>query len=89
MDSKKALVYKNQNNDIYFVCFPSDLSAIYVQSAQIIQSAHMSQKQDGHNIYAIMKAMCPPGYLHNGFAATHALVVMTGMVHGTLLRLLS
>ena len=25
------------------------------------------------NIYAIMKTMCPPGYHHNGFVATHAL----------------
>ena len=24
-------------------------------------------------IYVIMKTMCPPGYHHNGFAATHAL----------------
>ena len=24
-------------------------------------------------IYAIMKIMCPPGYRHNGFVATHAL----------------
>ena len=24
-------------------------------------------------IYAIMKTMCPPGYLHNGFVTTHAL----------------
>ena len=24
-------------------------------------------------IYAIMKAMCPPSYHHNGFEATHAL----------------
>ena len=24
-------------------------------------------------IYAIMKAMCPPGYQHNSFVATHAL----------------
>ena len=33
------------------------------------------QKQDGHNvyIYAITKAMCPPGYHRNGFVATHAL----------------
>ena len=23
--------------------------------------------------YAIMKTMCPPGYHHNGFVATHAL----------------
>ena len=38
-----------------------------------IQSAQISQKQDGHNIYAIMKTMCPPGYHHNGFVATHAL----------------
>ena len=24
-------------------------------------------------IYAIMKTMCPPGYHHHGFVATHAL----------------
>ena len=24
-------------------------------------------------IYVIMKKMCPPGYHHNGFVATHAL----------------
>ena len=24
-------------------------------------------------IYEIMKTMCPPGYHHNGFIATHAL----------------
>ena len=29
------------------------------------QSAEISQKQDGRNIYAIMKTMCPPGYHHN------------------------
>ena len=29
--------------------------------------------QDEHNIYAIMKTMCPPGYHHNGFVAPHAL----------------
>ena len=23
-------------------------------------------------IYTIMKKMCPPGYHHNGFVATHA-----------------
>ena len=37
------------------------------------QSAQISQKQDGSNIYAIMKTMCPPGYHHNDFVATHAL----------------
>ena len=36
------------------------------------QSAQISQKQDERNIYAIMKTMCPPGYHHNGFMATHA-----------------
>ena len=25
------------------------------------------------HIYAIMKTMCPSGYHHNGFVATHAL----------------
>ena len=29
--------------------------------------AHISHKQDGHNIYAIMKTVCPPGYHHNSF----------------------
>ena len=37
------------------------------------QSAQISQKQDDRNIYVIMKTMCPPGYDHNGFVATHAL----------------
>ena len=37
------------------------------------QKAQISQKQDGRNVYAIMKTMCPPGYHHNGFVATHAL----------------
>ena len=37
------------------------------------QSAQISQKQDGCNIYVTMKTMCPPGYHHNGFVATHAL----------------
>ena len=35
------------------------------------QSAQISQKQDERNIYVIMKTMCPPGYHHNGFVATH------------------
>ena len=37
------------------------------------QSAQISQKQDGRNIYAIKKTMCPLRYHHNGFIATHAL----------------
>ena len=37
------------------------------------QSAQTSQTQDGRKIYPIMKKVCPPGYHHNGFVATHAL----------------
>ena len=37
------------------------------------QSAQISQKQDAHNTYVIMKTMGPPGYHHKGFVATHAL----------------
>ena len=37
------------------------------------QSAQISQKQEERNLYAIMKTLCPPGYHHNGFVATHAL----------------
>ena len=35
--------------------------------------AQISQLQDEHNMYAFMKTMCPPGYHHNSFVATHAL----------------
>ena len=44
-----------------------------VISVHDTQSAQISQKQDEPNIYEIMKTMCPPGYHHNGFVATHAL----------------
>ena len=37
------------------------------------QSAQISQKQYERNIYVIMETMCPPGFHHNGFVATHAL----------------
>ena len=37
------------------------------------QSAQISQKQDGRDIYVIMKTMNSPGYHHSGFMATHAL----------------
>ena len=39
----------------------------------LTQNAQILQKQDGRNIYAIMKTMCPPGHHRNGFVATHAL----------------
>ena len=28
-----------------------------------------------YDVYAIMKTVCSPGYHHNGFVATHALVL--------------
>ena len=53
---------------------------------QTEQSAQIWQKQDGRNIYEIMKTICPPNYHHNGFVATHALghkaiVVIPGRAH--------
>ena len=38
-----------------------------------MQTAQISQKEDGCNIYAIMKTICPPDYHRNCFVATHAL----------------
>ena len=35
---------------------------------------------DGHNIYAIMKTLCPLGYHHNESAATDALMHMMHML---------
>ena len=43
---------------------------------QDTQSAQISQNQDGHNIYGIMRTMCSPGYHHKGFMVTHALGYM-------------
>ena len=37
------------------------------------QNIHISQKQNGRNMYAIMETMCPLGYYHSDFVATHAL----------------
>ena len=37
------------------------------------QNPQIFQKQDGHNIYTIMKTMWPLTYHHNGFIAIHAL----------------
>ena len=48
---------------------------IYIEREMIhdTQSALISQKQDGHNIYTIMKTIYPPSYHHSGFLATYAL----------------
>ena len=46
---------------------------IYIYMIHDTQSAQISQKQDGRNIYIIIKTMCSLGYHHNGFMATHAL----------------
>ena len=43
------------------------------------QIAQISNKQNAHNTYIIMKTMCPPGYHHNGFVATH---VLWNMMYG-------
>ena len=37
------------------------------------KSAQITQKQDGHNIHAIMKTMCGPGDHRKCFLETHAL----------------
>ena len=50
---------------------------------QDTQDAQISQKQDGCK-YAIIKTMCPPGYHHNGFVATH---VLGNMMYGYTLLL--
>ena len=40
------------------------ISSLVIHDTQIAQISHL---RDGHNIYVIMKAMCPPGYHHNSF----------------------
>ena len=60
-----------------FICIYGHKWSMTTQSAQI------SQKQDGYNIYVIIKTMCPFRYHHNGFVATHAL---RHMMYGCLVR---
>ena len=54
---------------------------IYIYISDPRQRAHISQKQDERNLYAIMKTMCPLGYHHNGVVATHALGTHDVTVH--------
>ena len=51
------------------------------------QSDQISQKQDEHNTYVIMKTMCPRGRHQSGFVATQAFghmmyVMQTELLHG-------
>ena len=49
---------------------------------QDTQSAQISQNQDEHNIYAIMKTMCPPGYHQmTQMNFPKAIAVITGWAH--------
>ena len=42
---------------------------------RVLKNEHkIKMLKDEHNIYTIIKTMCPPGYRHNGFVATHALM---------------
>ena len=50
--------------------------SIVISDPQHTQSAKISQKQYERIIHAIMKAMCPSSYHHNGSVATHALAHM-------------
>ena len=59
-----AVALANQLRAAAEVFYP-DLSALLIHDTQ---SAQILQKQDGRNIYAIMKTVCPPapGYDQNG-----------------------
>ena len=50
-----------------------ELCGNFVCQCHKLSTTHRVLKsQDGHNIYVIMKTMCPPGYHYNGFVAAHA-----------------
>ena len=59
---------------IYYICILY-IYIIYINlfTTDKRQIAKVSQKNNGHNTYKIMKTICPPSYRHNGFVATHAL----------------
>ena len=58
-----------------FTPIPAYVCIYYIsgRKSSTTRIAQISQEQDRHNIYAIMKTICPPCYHINGFVATHAL----------------
>ena len=62
----KPSTWKVVWRQIFLVCNISD-----PRKSQMC--AQISQKQDRHSIYVIMKAMFPDGYHHNGFVTTYSL----------------
>ena len=70
VNAKRRLLYLNENEKLQISIYRGNnmINMLNMLSAQI------SQKQDGHYIYAIMKTMCPLSSHHNGSVATHALV---------------
>ena len=65
---------RNYDTECYIYIYICMYVCMYKWSQVIrnTQSAQISQKQDGRNIYVIMKTMYPPGCHHNGFMSTHA-----------------
>ena len=59
--------FENSIRRFNFLCHLLD-----IRIAQDTQNAQISKKQDGDNIYVIIKTMYPPDYHLNGFIATHA-----------------
>ena len=55
---------------IYIYIYIYVYTYIYITTHRVLKS-HRSKM--GLSIYVIMKTMCPPGYHHNSFVATHAL----------------
>ena len=50
---------------------PSSISFTVI--AVSAEDHYIKVKQDERHLYAVMKTLCPPGYHHNGFVATHVL----------------
>ena len=50
--------------------------SVYLVTHLALLYIEHSQKHDEHNIYVIMKTMCPHSYHHTDFMATHALGYM-------------
>ena len=54
-----------------FKCFVREMSGHKWSTTHRVLKSHRGKMSI--YIYVIMKTMCPPGYHHNGFVATHAL----------------
>ena len=56
------------------VCIYIIYIRMYISDSRHTEFSNLIEARDKRNTYAVMKTLCPPGYHHDGFVASHALL---------------